>query len=71
MNGGALPIFPETDTGLLMVRVPAGEGEVFVRFGDTNIRTAGKWISGIALLMLPLSMLLLRRRTGSEEIARA
>ncbi|MCP4518012.1 MAG: YfhO family protein, partial [Delftia sp.] len=45
--------------GFITLRVPEGEHEVLVRFGDTPPRTAGWIISAVGLVMLLIAMALM------------
>ncbi len=46
--------------GFITLRVPAGEHEVVVRFGDTPPRTAGWVVSAVGLVVLVVALVLLR-----------
>ncbi len=54
IDGKRLPdaeLRPETVYGLITVEVPSGEHRVLLRWGDTPVRTAGKAVTVICLLL--------------------
>ncbi|HHJ06475.1 MAG TPA: hypothetical protein ENK24_03135, partial [Anaerolineae bacterium] len=64
-----LPIHPTDPQGWMRVSVPAGKHFLELRFKDTPVRAAGKWISlfslifvGVGLLLLQLKPAILKRK---------
>jgi hypothetical protein len=70
IDGDRLPdeeLRPETVYGLLTVDVPAGEHRVLLRWGDTPVRTAGKALTVICLV-LALALTTSRARRPDREL---
>ena len=70
IDGDRLPdeeLRPETVHGLLTVDVPAGEHRVLLRWGDTPVRTAGKALTVICLV-LALALTTSRARRPDREL---
>jgi len=70
VDGDRLPdeeLRPETVYGLLTVDVPAGEHRVLLRWGDTPVRTAGKALTVICLV-LALALTTSRARRLDREL---
>jgi hypothetical protein len=61
------PIHTTPDEGWMVVPVPPGEHFLEVRFEDTPVRIAGKWISLLALLVAVTALIAQRIRRRSRE----
>ena len=72
VDGERLPdseLRPETVYGLLTVDVPPGEHRVLLRWGDTPVRTVGKAVTVVCLL-LALALIAIRSRRPGQERTR-
>lgn len=55
-----LPIEPQGKLGRISVEVPQGEGYLLVRFEDTPVRVAGRWLSIVSLGLLAIGSVIRR-----------
>lgn len=69
IDGNAVPIAPEEDTGLLTFVVPQGEHVVGVSFGETPLRTAADVVSGASLVLLTFLMVTHRQPAMAPRAA--
>jgi len=67
LDGQPLPIRPETESGLILVDLPAGQHSLQLRFGDTPIRLAAMLLSGLAGLGLLIAGFVRYRRSKTDE----
>jgi len=71
INGAAVPVAPEQESGLLTFAVPAGEHEIEVYFGETFLRRAANFISLAAVAALGAILALRRWRPAPPAEAAA
>ena len=64
VNGQLVTTLPERDDGLMAVPVPQGPVDLTVDWITTPDVVAGRWISGVSVLLLAVLCLLQRRRKG-------
>jgi hypothetical protein len=68
VDSSPVPITPSYPEGLITFRVPAGEHDVAVRFGNTPVRTAANLVSGGTVLALIGSVLFLSQRRHEQPL---
>ncbi|MCS7261333.1 MAG: 6-pyruvoyl-tetrahydropterin synthase-related protein, partial [Anaerolineae bacterium] len=70
LDGHALPLSAEPDSGLITVEIPAGRHVLALRFGETPLRAVANWISiggATALLSVSVWRIGLRRRHSTPH----
>jgi hypothetical protein len=68
-----LPLTPESETGLILLDIPAGQHTLTVHFGETPLRVLSLGISGGTVMVLVGVAFWLKRRSveeGNEELRR-
>ncbi|MDP3045916.1 MAG: 6-pyruvoyl-tetrahydropterin synthase-related protein [Chloroflexota bacterium] len=71
VDGEEVPIVASVPEGYITVRVPSGEHELAVRFGDTPERRMATAVSAVTALLMALILLLWRPGLGDTERAGA
>ena len=64
VNGRLVSALPNRDDGLIAVPVPQGPVKLALDWATTPDVEAGRWISGMSILLLALLCLLQLRRKG-------
>ncbi len=64
VNGQLVTALPKRDDGLIAVPVPQGPVDLTVDWVTTPDVVAGRWVSGVSVLVLTVFCLLQRRRKG-------
>ena len=49
LDGQAIPIKPEAETGLILIEAPAGQHELLIHFGETPLRVAALALTGFTI----------------------